>query len=102
MILADGLATEPGVISQYSSRSAHLVTAVLAEALRQTDGDHPRTVLDYAREKLFDPLEIDSHPAYEKRGYLPTPASFDTVGFGWATDAAGLRQWLLHAPAAAR
>ena len=102
MILADGLATEPGVISQYSSRSAHLVTAVLAEALRQTDGDHPRTVLDYAREKLFDPLEIDSHPAYEKRGYLPTPASFDTVGFGWATDAAGLHQWLLHAPAAAR
>jgi CubicO group peptidase (beta-lactamase class C family) len=90
MILADGLAYEPGTIYEYSSRSAHLVTAVLAEALRRADGDHPRTVLDYAREKLFDPLEIDSRPAYEKRGSLPTPLSFDTVGFGWATDAAGL------------
>jgi CubicO group peptidase (beta-lactamase class C family) len=90
MILADGLANEPGTIYEYSSRSAHLVTAVLAEALRRTDGDDPRTVLDYAREKLFDPLEIDSRPAYEKRGFLPTPPSFDTVGFGWATDAAGL------------
>jgi CubicO group peptidase (beta-lactamase class C family) len=90
MILADGLTSEPGTIYEYSSRSAHLVTAVLAEALRKIDGDHPRTVLDYAREKLFDPLEIDSHPAYEKRGSLPTPPSFDTVGFGWATDAAGL------------
>ena len=90
MILADGLANEPGTIYEYSSRSAHLVTAVLAEALRRSDGDDPRTVLDYAREKLFDPLEIDSRPAYEMRGYLPTPPSFDTVGFGWATDAAGL------------
>ena len=90
MILADGLANEPGTIYEYSSRSAHLVTAVLAEALRRSDGDDPRTVLDYAREKLFDPLEIDSRPAYEMRGYLPTLPSFDTVGFGWATDAAGL------------
>ena len=90
MILADGLANEPGTIYEYSSRSAHLVTAVLAEALRRADGDHPRTVLDCAREKLFDPLEIDSRPAYEKRGSLPTLPSFETVGFGWATDAAGL------------
>lgn len=90
MILADGLTNDPGTIYEYSSRSAHLVTAVLAEALRQTGGDHPRTVLDYAREKLFDPLEIDSRPAYENRGSLPTPPSFDAVGFGWATDAVGL------------
>jgi CubicO group peptidase (beta-lactamase class C family) len=90
MILDDGLANEPGTIYEYSSRSAHLVTAVLAEALRRAESDHPRTVLDYAQEKLFDPLEIDSRPAYEKRGSLPTPASFDAVGFGWATDAAGL------------
>jgi CubicO group peptidase (beta-lactamase class C family) len=90
MILVEGLANEPGTSYEYSSRSAHLVTAVLAEALRRVDGDHPRTVLDYAQEKLFDPLEIDSRPAYEKRGSLPTPPSFDSVGFGWATDAAGL------------
>jgi CubicO group peptidase (beta-lactamase class C family) len=90
MILADGLANEPGTVYEYSSRSSHLVTAVLAETLRQIGGDHPRTVLDYAREKSFDPLEIDSQPAFEKRGHLPTPPSFDTVGFGWATDAAGL------------
>ena len=61
-----------------------------------TDGDHPRTVLDYAREKLFDPLEIDSRPAYENRGSLPTPPSFDArarLGDGCG----GTAQRLLHA-----
>ena len=62
MILAVGRDT-PGEAIYYSSRSAHLVTAVLAEALSRADGDDPRTVLDYAREKLFDPLEINSSGA---------------------------------------
>ena len=99
MILADGLTNDPGTIYEYSSRSAHLVTAVLAEALRQTVGDHPRTVLDYAREKLFDPLEIDSRPAYENRGSPrrrrpSTPSGSAGRRMRW--DA----QRLLHAPTA--
>ena len=48
-------------------------------------------MLAYARAKLFDPLEIDTHPAYEKPVVLPTPLSYDTMStFGWGTDAAGL------------
>ena len=48
----------------YSNISSHLVAAVLASALQRADGDAPRSVLDYAREKLFDPLEIDTQPAF--------------------------------------
>ena len=48
-------------------------------------------MLAYARAKLFDPLEIDTHLAYEKPVVLPTPLSYDTMStFGWGTDAAGL------------
>ena len=67
MILTDGLDQPPGHVFSYSSRSSHLVSAVLREALVRVDGDNPRTVLEYAREKLFDPLEIDSRGAREER-----------------------------------
>ena len=55
---------EPGTVFWYSDASAHLVTAVLAAALERADGKHPRTVLDYAREKLFDPLDISTPRAF--------------------------------------
>ncbi len=90
MILTDGLAQPPGQAFSYSSRSAHLVTAVLREALVRADGNHPRTVLEYAREKLFDPLQIDSSGAKEQRVLL-TDAGYDRLTrFDWGTDAAGL------------
>ena len=90
MILTDGLDLPPGHAFSYSSRGAHLVSAVLREALVRADGDHPRTVLEYAREKLFDPLEIDSTGAREERVLLSDPSYDRLTRFDWGTDAAGL------------
>jgi CubicO group peptidase (beta-lactamase class C family) len=91
LILTEGLSVPPGEVFQYSSRSSHLVSAVLQAALERTNGEQFPTVLAYARAKLFDPLEIDTRPAYEKPVVLPTPLSYDTMSaFGWGTDAAGL------------
>jgi CubicO group peptidase (beta-lactamase class C family) len=56
-ILAYGMGNDPGVAFEYSNSSAHLVAAVLHNAV-----DQP--VLDYARAKLFDPLSIDTRPAW--------------------------------------
>lgn len=56
---------DPGVRFTYSTVGSHLLSAVLAEAL-------DRPVLDYAREKLFAPLGIDTGP-----------------GFAWRTDPQG-------------
>jgi CubicO group peptidase (beta-lactamase class C family) len=90
MILTDGIDQPPGQAFSYSSRSAHLVTAVLREALARADDNHPRTVLEYAREKLFDPLQIDSSAAQEQRVLL-TDAGYDRLTrFDWGTDASGL------------
>jgi CubicO group peptidase (beta-lactamase class C family) len=90
MILKDGLDAPPGQVFVYSSRSAHLVSAVLRDALARADHDHPRTVLEYAREKLFDPLEIDSTGAREERVLLSDPAYDRLTRLDWGTDAAGL------------
>jgi CubicO group peptidase (beta-lactamase class C family) len=89
-ILTNGLDMPPGEVFNYSNAGSHLVSAVLREALIQADGDDPRTVLEYAREKLFDPLEIDSRDAQEKR-VLPGEAAYDMLTrFDWGTDATGL------------
>ena len=89
-ILTNGLDMRPGEVFNYSNAGSHLVSAVLREALIQADGDDPRTVLEYAREKLFDPLEIDSGDAQEKR-VLPGDATYDMLTrFDWGTDATGL------------
>lgn len=57
-ILTDGPVQRPGEGFRYSSVGSHLLSAIL----RQATG---RSVLDHAREKLFDPLEIDTVPAAE-------------------------------------
>ena len=91
LILTEGLSEKPGEVFQYSSRSSHLVSAVLKAALERTNSKQYPTVLSYAQARLFDPLEIDTRPAYEKPVVLPPPLSYDTMtAFGWGTDAAGL------------
>lgn len=70
-----------------SNASAHLVSAILTEALRQADESNPRTALDDATEKLFEPLGIDTRNPYTARFHPDHPAPFDRAGFGWATDA---------------
>ena len=82
---------EPGTIFWYSDTSAHLAAAVLAAALIRADGDRPRTVLDYAREKLFDPLGISTRPSFSRP--VPDPLitpGFVTADFGWGTDPNGI------------
>ena len=89
-ILTRGLEWPPGEVFSYSNPGSHLVSAVLREALVRVDGDNPRTVFEYAREKLFDPLEIDSSGAQERPVSLGDPAYNVLTRFDWGTDAAGL------------
>jgi CubicO group peptidase (beta-lactamase class C family) len=65
---------EPGTRFVYSNATAHLVGAVLRRAV-------DRPLLEYAREKLFDPLGIDTRPAWQ----------------GWNVEA-GLRKPALPGP----
>jgi CubicO group peptidase (beta-lactamase class C family) len=67
------------------------VAAVLAAALERADGGRPRTILDYAREMLFDPLGISTRRAFSR----PVPdlfaPEFVKAGFGWGTDPNGIQ-----------
>jgi CubicO group peptidase (beta-lactamase class C family) len=83
------MTADPGSQVLYSNISAHLVAAVLASALQRADGDHPRPVLDYARQKLFDPLGINTRPALTKPVPDDSP-EFDRARFGWGTDPQGI------------
>jgi CubicO group peptidase (beta-lactamase class C family) len=74
----------------YSNASSHLVAAVLARALRRAEGDHPRSVLEYARAGLFEPLEIDTDPAWTEPLIDTAAADFTAAGFGWGTDPKGI------------
>ena len=74
-------ATGPRDVFAYSNSGAHLVAAVLREAV-------DRSLLDYAREKLFDPLGIGSRPAWEGVN-RNLKGGFDDAGFAWQTDSRG-------------
>ncbi len=82
-ILSYGLINDPGVAFDYSNVSAHLVAAVLRNAV-------DRPILDYAREKLFDPLGIDTRPAWQGSDTGSPTSGFNKPGFAWATDSAGV------------
>ena len=68
---------------EFSNQGAHIVAAVLAEATGMS-------VLDYARSRLFEPLGIDTRPAFE----LPLDArnmdEFVAADFAWPVDGSGL------------
>jgi CubicO group peptidase (beta-lactamase class C family) len=81
-ILTFGFTNDPGAIFEYSNGSAHLVSAVLREAI-----DEP--ILEYARERLFDPLGIKTRPAWQGSDTGPK-GGFDQAGFAWATDRSGI------------
>ena len=81
LILSDSFVTEPGAKFVYTNIGVHLVGAIL----RRATG---RPILDYAREKLFDPLDIDTRPAWQGRSNdLRTALS--KPGFAWVTDRDG-------------
>jgi CubicO group peptidase (beta-lactamase class C family) len=96
-ILTAGVVTDPGTRFAYSNSASHLLAAVVAEATG-------RSVLDYARDVLFDPLGIDTRPAttvvvtedpesarYESAPGFVWPQDPQGVhtGFGWAKLTAG-------------
>jgi len=82
-ILSYGMSNDPGVAFEYSNSSSHLVAAVLRNAV-------DRPILDYARAKLFDPLGIDTRPAWQGWETGPPTSGFNKPGFAWATDRAGV------------
>ena len=71
----------------YSNLGGHLVAAVLREAVGGS-------VLDYAREKLFGPLGIDTSPALEpvlhSFASLTETSLYLDAGFAWPVDRAGV------------
>ncbi len=87
-LLRTGVDQDPGTAFAYSNAGSHLVAAVLAEALKG-DTAH-RSLLDYAREKLFDPLGISTRPAYQGVETWDASPTFYRSGFAWATDPQGI------------
>lgn len=85
-ILRRGTVQAPGAGFAYSSVSSHLLAAILTEATN-------RPVLTYARKKLFDPLEIDSRPAFQPivaPGQPDPIRAYDRAGFAWPRDPKGI------------
>jgi CubicO group peptidase (beta-lactamase class C family) len=72
----------PGRQFAYSDVGAHLVGAVLVQATG-------RSVLQYAREKLFDPLGIRSTPSAEPL-LDPADNTYEAAGFTWGIDPQGI------------
>ncbi len=73
----------PGTAFAYASSGSHLLSAILVRATG-------RPVLDYAREKLFDPLGISTRPAAEATVDLSLDAYNALPGFAWTVDPTGL------------
>lgn len=73
----------PGQGFAYSDPEVDLVAAILAEATG-------RSVLQYAQDKLFTPLGVETEPAAEP---LAVPSNIDTyeaAGFAWPVDPQGI------------
>jgi CubicO group peptidase (beta-lactamase class C family) len=89
-VLRSDLIADPGTEFHYSNARSHLVVAVLASALQRAGRNE--SVLDYARQTLFDPLGIDTRPAYIKPLRLETASDpFYRAGFGWSVDPRGIQ-----------
>jgi len=82
--LATPLTQPAGTGFIYSSPGSHLLSAILVHATG-------RSVLDYAREKLFTPLGISTEPAAQPTLSIADLPAYDAApGFGWSTDPQGL------------
>jgi CubicO group peptidase (beta-lactamase class C family) len=81
MILERGQ-TGPIGTFQYSSAGSHLLSAILSHATG-------RSILDYAREKLFDPLGISTRPATRVVAAPENVDDYRRAQFSWPTDPQG-------------
>jgi CubicO group peptidase (beta-lactamase class C family) len=80
-IVSHGTDHAPGEGFAYSSVTSHLIAAAVDDAT-------PGSLLDYAREKLFEPLGIDTDPALEPP-MTDDPAvldAYDRAAFAWPVD----------------
>jgi CubicO group peptidase (beta-lactamase class C family) len=82
-ILADGPVQPPDQGFLYSSAGSHLLSAILRQAVG-------RSVLDYARQKLFAPLGIDTVPAAEPVEAPENLPAYEKAGFAWPVDPQGV------------
>jgi CubicO group peptidase (beta-lactamase class C family) len=82
-IVSGGLEQPPGEGFAYASAGSHLLSAILVEATG-------RSVLDYAREKLFDSLGIDTDPAAEPLAVIENLPVYEAASFAWPVDPQGL------------
>lgn len=83
-ILGLPLAADPGTQWAYSSAGSHLLSVLVADA---TGG----STLQFARDRLFGPLGIDTSEAYVTVG-LPTPEEierYDRAPVAWPADPQG-------------
>jgi CubicO group peptidase (beta-lactamase class C family) len=77
-------AHDPGLDGfAYSNQGAHLLAAILTEATGMP-------LLDYAREVLFDPLGIDTRPAFTGRASDENLDAWTHAGVAWPVDRAGI------------
>jgi CubicO group peptidase (beta-lactamase class C family) len=90
-ILRTGTVQPPGQSFAYSNASSHLLAAILTEAT----GEPPLT---YARERLFDPLGIDTRPVFQPivapgqpdRVEAQLLPAYEKAGFAWLRDPQGI------------
>jgi CubicO group peptidase (beta-lactamase class C family) len=73
----------PGERFAYADAGAHLIAAILTQATG-------RSVLDYAREKLFGPLGVDTDPAVEPRFSAEGISAYEAADFAWPVDPQGI------------
>jgi CubicO group peptidase (beta-lactamase class C family) len=67
---------------RYSDASSHLLSAIVATATK-------RSTLQFAREKLFHPLNIDTDPALEPLARKENLPAYNRAAFAWPKDPQG-------------
>lgn len=92
-VLADAPDATAGSFS-YSNAGSHLLSVILTEATG-------RSTLDYAREKLFTPLGIDTHNAGDPK-WDDSDVAYDKAYEQAAFAGPGIRRAIRSAHAASR
>ena len=84
-LLKPGPQNPPGAEFEYQDGGPHLLSAVIAEVTGQT-------TLDYARRVLFEPLGIQTRPAYQGLLFdINEPEVEKVKTFGWLRDHEGIQ-----------
>ena len=83
-LLKPGPQNPPGAGFEYQDGGPHLLSAVIAEVTHQT-------TLDYARRVLFEPLDIQTRPAYQGSPFEVNETKVEKIKtFGWLRDHEGI------------